>query len=89
MCLGLPGRVVALTEGADLGQVEIAGVIRQIDLSLLPELPAPGDYLLVHGGIALERMPPEWAHEVAGWFPASAPEPGPEPFLREEGTQQQ
>jgi hydrogenase assembly chaperone HypC/HupF len=68
MCLGLPGRVVALAAGGRLGQVEVAGAIRLIDLSLLPAAPAPGDYLLVHSGIALELMPPEQAREVAAWF---------------------
>jgi hydrogenase expression/formation protein HypC len=98
MCLGLPGRVVALAAGGRLGQVEVAGVIRLIDLSLLPQPPAPGDYLLVHSGIALELLPPEQASEAAAWFrsapadppaPASAPEPGTGPLLRDEGTQQQ
>jgi hydrogenase expression/formation protein HypC len=100
MCLGLPGRVVALAENGRLGQVEVAGVIRLIDLSLLPRPPAPGDYLLVHSGIALELLPPEQASEAAAWFrsapaadtdppAASAPEPGTGPLLRDEGTQQQ
>ena len=101
MCLGLPGRVVALAENGHLGQVEVAGVIRLIDLSLLPRPPAPGDYLLVHSGIALELLPPEQASEAAAWFgpapaahtdppaAASAPEPGTGPLLRDEGTQQQ
>jgi hydrogenase expression/formation protein HypC len=90
MCLGLPGRLVALLEGGELGQVEIAGVVRQVDLSLLPEPPSPGDYLLVHSGIALEPLSPERAREATAWFtPASAPESGTRPVLRDEGAEQQ
>ena len=88
MCLGLPGRVLAINQGGQLGQLEIAGVIRPVDLSLLPQPPVPGDYLLVHSGIALELLSPERAREAIGWFPpASAPESGP--VLRDEGSEQQ
>lgn len=87
MCLGLPGRIVALTEGGDLGQVEIAGVIRQIDLSLLPATPMPGQYVLVHSGIALELMPTDQALQAETWFRSSAPAAGP--VLRDEGAEQQ
>ena len=87
MCLGLPGRIVALDEGGDLGQVEVAGVIRQIDLSLLPATPLPGQYVLVHSGIALELMSADQALEAEAWFRGSAPAAGP--FLRDEGAEDQ
>jgi hydrogenase expression/formation protein HypC len=90
MCLGLPGRVVTVLEGGGLGQVEIAGVVRQVDLSLLPVPPSPGDYLLVHSGIALEPLSPERAREAIAWFtPASAPEPETRQVLGDEVAEQQ
>jgi hydrogenase expression/formation protein HypC len=92
MCLGLPGRIVSLDEGTNLGRVEVAGVVREIDLSLLQGPLAPGDYLLVYSGIALERMSPDQAQEAEAWFPASAAEvPPPEvgPLLREERAEDQ
>jgi hydrogenase expression/formation protein HypC len=86
MCLGLPGRVVALDEGGNLGQVDIAGVIRRIDLSLLPATPMPGQYVLVHSGIALELLPAEQAAEAEAWLGYSAPAAGA--ILRDEGAEQ-
>jgi hydrogenase expression/formation protein HypC len=52
------------------GQVEVAGVMREIDLSLLPGPLAPGDHVLIHSGIALERMTPEQARSAGGPFSA-------------------
>ncbi|HJQ00304.1 MAG TPA: HypC/HybG/HupF family hydrogenase formation chaperone [Jatrophihabitans sp.] len=86
MCLGLPGRVVALNEGGNLGQVDIAGVIRRIDLSLLPATPVPGQYVLVHSGIALELLPAEQATEAEAWLGYSARAAGP--ILRDEGAEE-
>jgi hydrogenase expression/formation protein HypC len=87
MCLGLPGRIVAVDESGDFGQVEIAGVIRQVDLGLLPTTPTPGQYVLVHSGIALELMSAGQALEAEAWFSSSAPAPGP--ILRNEGAEDQ
>jgi hydrogenase expression/formation protein HypC len=63
MCLGLPGRVISVEDGAGLARVEVAGVVRDIDLSLLAAPLAPGDHLLVHSGFALEKMSSEQAAE--------------------------
>lgn len=73
MCLGLPGRVVSVELGGQASQVEIAGVVRRIDTSLLPAGLRPGDHVLVHSGIALERMSADRAREAESLF---AP-PGP------------
>lgn len=56
MCLGIPGRVVEVLPGSDVARVDVAGVIRDIDLGLLDGDFVPGDYILVHSGFALERM---------------------------------
>lgn len=61
MCLGLPGRVVDVTPGSDLARVDVAGVVRDIDLGMLDGPFAPGDYVLIHSGFALERMTTEEA----------------------------
>lgn len=58
MCLGLAARVLDADPGhADLAVVDIAGVRRIINVSLLDKPPAPGDWLLVHMGFALEPIP--------------------------------
>ena len=68
MCLGLPGRVVELVPGSDLARVDVAGVVRDINLELLDGPFAPGDYILVHSGFALERMSADEAHDALGPF---------------------
>jgi hydrogenase expression/formation protein HypC len=64
MCLGLPGRVVSVDAGRTVGRVDVAGVVRDIDLGLLDQPVRPGEHVLVHSGIALERMSPDRAREA-------------------------
>jgi hydrogenase expression/formation protein HypC len=56
MCLGLPARVVEILPGSDVARVEVAGVLREINIGLLDGPFVPGDYILIHSGFALERM---------------------------------
>lgn len=53
MCLAVPMRVVSV-EGAT-GIVELGGVEQPVNFTLLPEV-APGEYVIVHAGFALERL---------------------------------
>ena len=59
MCLGIPGRIVAITVPEHkLGTVEILGVRREINLAcVIAPGSAPGDYVgrwvLVHVGFAM------------------------------------
>lgn len=64
MCLGLPGRIVEVTEGSDLVDVEVAGSVRPIHVGLLDGPWAPGDWILIHSGFALERMTEEEARDA-------------------------
>ena len=67
MCLGLVGRIVELVDGrTDLAMVDIAGVRRPINLGLLEddERPAPGGWILVHMGFALQTMTEDEAAEA-------------------------
>lgn len=82
MCLGLPGRVVSVEAGSSVCQVEIAGAVRGIDVSLLPGPVLPGDLVLVHSGIALERLSADQAAEAETLFAPPRP-------LREELPQDQ
>ncbi|GAA1660918.1 HypC/HybG/HupF family hydrogenase formation chaperone [Kribbella alba] len=68
MCLGIPGRIVSTTPGLDLGQVEVAGVVREINLALLDGPFVPGEFILIHSGFALERMSPERAADALAFF---------------------
>lgn len=53
MCLAIPVKLTA-KEG-DRGTVSIGGIDRAVDLRLLPEA-APGDYVILHAGFAIQRV---------------------------------
>ena len=58
MCLAVPGKIIELTEDeplARLGQVDFGGMIKTINISLVPEA-GLGDYVLVHVGVAIGRV---------------------------------
>jgi hydrogenase expression/formation protein HypC len=58
MCLAIPGRIVELvTDPAPLAMVEVAGVRRRVDLGLLvDDMPAVGDWVLIHVGFAMSKI---------------------------------
>jgi hydrogenase expression/formation protein HypC len=72
MCLGIPGRVVEITPGSDLARVDVAGIVRDINLELLDGPFVPGDYVLIHSGFALERMTADEAHDALDVFASDA-----------------
>ena len=63
MCLGIVGRVTALsTAHPDLADVDVAGVVRPINVALLEGSDLrPGDWILIHAGFAMERIDQETA----------------------------
>ena len=62
MCLGIPGRVVEITDaGNKLAMVDVCGVRRQINLACVVNVEHPvascvGDWVLVHVGFAMSRI---------------------------------
>lgn len=58
MCLGIPGRIVEITDAENcLAKVEVNGVRRIISVRLLEnDLPQPDDWVLVHVGFAMARI---------------------------------
>lgn len=54
MCLGIPARIVSIG-GRNRAEVEVGGVRREVDLTLVPESKV-GDYVLIHVGFAIERI---------------------------------
>jgi hydrogenase expression/formation protein HypC len=59
MCLGIPGRVVAMVEGYgdQLALVDVEGAQRRVNIGLLDEgTVAAGDWVLIHMGFAVERV---------------------------------
>lgn len=68
MCLGIPGRIVEVSDReAGLATVDVSGVRRSISVALVDEPAAPiaeGDWVLIHVGFALSRIDEEQAHET-------------------------
>jgi hydrogenase expression/formation protein HypC len=58
MCLAVPGRILSLAEaGPDLATVEVSGVRRSVNMSLLEgEGLVPGDWVLIHVGFAMSKI---------------------------------
>jgi len=63
MCLAIPGQIVALAPGGQFATVEVSKVRRTINIDLLEEPPAPGEWVLIHVGFAMTRISPEHAEE--------------------------
>jgi hydrogenase expression/formation protein HypC len=57
MCLAVPGRIVGRHErdGTAMGEVDFGGVRKEVCLQYLPDA-APGDYVIVHVGFAIQRL---------------------------------
>jgi hydrogenase expression/formation protein HypC len=62
MCLGIPGRIVAISDaGNKLGVVDVCGVKREVNLACVIDAAHPvtscvGDWVLVHVGFAMSRI---------------------------------
>jgi hydrogenase expression/formation protein HypC len=68
MCLAIPGKIVSISStSADEvfrnGKVSFGGIIKEINLSMVPEA-IIGDYVLVHVGVAISRIDEEEAHKT-------------------------
>ena len=78
MCLGVPGLVIELQEPVGelpAALVEFAGVRRPVCIACVPEV-RPGDYVIVHAGIAISQVDAEEAARVLAWLRESGDEDG-------------
>ena len=58
MCLGVPGKIVSITDDEPLerlGKVSFGGIVKEVSLAYVPEA-AVGDYVIVHVGFAISRV---------------------------------
>jgi hydrogenase expression/formation protein HypC len=64
MCLGVPGRIVAVEDGImRMGTVDFDGSTLEVCLAYVPEA-GIGDYVLVHAGFALAQLDEQQAAET-------------------------
>ncbi|HET8540864.1 MAG TPA: HypC/HybG/HupF family hydrogenase formation chaperone [Anaeromyxobacter sp.] len=66
MCLGVPGKVVAI-DGLN-ATVDFFGVRKELRLDIVDEPVQVGDYVLNHVGFAIRRIPPEEVQETLALF---------------------
>ncbi|MCE7747150.1 MAG: HypC/HybG/HupF family hydrogenase formation chaperone [Candidatus Heimdallarchaeota archaeon] len=62
MCLAIPGLVCEILNDKRV-MVDITGVRREADTTLLEESLDIGDYVLVHTGFIIQKLDPEQAKE--------------------------
>lgn len=53
MCVGLPAKVVRIQDGMAL--VDASGARREVSTELLSDID-PGDYVMVHAGVAIAKI---------------------------------
>ena len=66
MCLAIPGRVVAISDGEGFdrrGTVDYDGARQEVSLAYLPETKI-GDYVLVHVGFAMTLLDGDEAERI-------------------------
>lgn len=68
MCLGVPGKVVAVDRENEIATVDFWGVKKQVRLEVCDAPVDPGDYILNHVGFAIRRIPAEEAAETLALY---------------------
>lgn len=67
MCLSIPGKLTAITSQLDetfrIGKVSFGGILRDVNLSMVPTATV-GDYVLVHVGVAIGIIDEAEAHKT-------------------------
>lgn len=65
MCLAIPLKLIEINGKNAVG--EALGMRRQLRVDFISD-PKPGDYVIVHAGFAIERLPENQALEdIAAW----------------------
>jgi hydrogenase expression/formation protein HypC len=74
MCLAMPAKVIELCDGEE-AVVDLDGVKKRISLALVEGI-APGDYVILHAGYALQKLDIDEAEETLALFREIAADPG-------------
>ena len=54
MCVAIPSKIISIA--GMLATIEVYGARREVNLMLLPEEAAIGDFVLVHAGFAIQKV---------------------------------
>ena len=65
MCLAIPAKINKIN--GNVAEVESLGVIKKVDISLIPEVKI-GDYVIVHAGFAIQLIDREDALITQGYW---------------------
>jgi hydrogenase expression/formation protein HypC len=71
MCLAVPGEIISIDEsmpGFRMAKVSMNGAILDACIEWLDEEAFPGDYVLVHAGLALSKVDKQAADETLELF---------------------
>jgi hydrogenase expression/formation protein HypC len=68
MCLGVPGKVLSISDDGLSAQVDFFGVTKELRLDIVDVPVQVGDYVLNHVGFAIRRIPPEEVGETLALF---------------------
>ena len=79
MCLGRPGRVLAVR--GSVAEVEFWGQRQEIRLEELNETLAPGDTIIAHGGSAVRKIAAEEVDDTIALYESVLAECDVEPML--------
>ena len=66
MCLAIPGKILTIAGEDPLertGRVGFGGIIKNVSLACVPDA-IPGDYVIVHVGIAISKLDEDEANRV-------------------------
>jgi hydrogenase expression/formation protein HypC len=64
MCVAVPGKVLEIND--NVARVDFFGNVVQVNVSLVDA--RPGDYVLTHAGVAIEKLDAERARELVELF---------------------
>ena len=82
MCLGVPGKVLAI-DGLE-ATVDFFGVKKLLRLDIVDEPVTVGDYVLNHVGFAIRRIPPSEVQETLALFEQVLKEAGAGDLMAED-----
>lgn len=71
MCLAIPGKIQSISSQLDetfrIAKVSFGGILRDVNLAMLPEAQV-GDYVLVHVGVAISIVDEEEAERTFSYL---------------------